>query len=218
MIAKVAYQKVEVPIGGNVSLKGRLKLVDDSKGIVLFAHGRGSNRLSIRNNYVAELLVDHGFSSLLFDLLTPLEAEIPANRVDLNLLTERLLKVTEWVHNYKETQKQPIAYFGSSSYGAASALKAASKLGTVVKALVLRGGRPNLVKDILKDIKSPTLFLVGSNDDAEIIESNKKVLEEMSSVFELDFIGGASHLFEESGKLENVTEHAVVWFDKYLHN
>ncbi|NLP57078.1 dienelactone hydrolase family protein [Lutibacter sp. B1] len=216
MIAKVTYRKIEVPLG-DISLKGRLKLVDDSKGIVLFSHGKGSNRLSVRNNYVAELLVEHGFSSLLFDLLTPLEAEIQQNRVNLELLTKRLLKVTEWVRSYHETKHLPIAYFGSSSYGAASALKAVSKLGDKVKAVVSRGGRPDLVMDVLKDIKTPTLFLVGSNDEEDIVESNKKILSEMNCIHELSIIGGASHLFEESGKMEDVTEHTVNWFDKYLH-
>ena len=120
------YQELEIKLD-NINLKGNLRLADNSKGIVLFSHGSGSSRLSIRNNYVADLILKKGFSSLLFDLLTPEEDTVYENRFDIELLTERLLKVTKWVRNYEETKSLHIGYFGSST-GAASALRAEAKL------------------------------------------------------------------------------------------
>lgn len=185
-----------------------------SKGIILFSHGSGSSRLSIRNNYVANLLFEDGFSSLLFDLLTPEEDTIYENRFNIELLTERLLKVTKWIHKDKDTKHLPIGYFGAST-GAASALSAAAKLGTTIKAIVSRGGRPDLAMDILKDINAPTLLLVGGNDNI-VIELNKKAQSKIKSICELKIIEGATHLFSEHGKLELVAMHTSNWFDRYL--
>jgi pimeloyl-ACP methyl ester carboxylesterase len=208
-----SYKEIEIDID-KISLKGNLRLADNSKGIILFSHGSGSSRLSIRNNYVASLLVEQGFSSLLFDLLTVKEDMIYENRFDIELLTERLVKVTKWAMEYGETKKMPVGYFGAST-GAASALSAAAQIGKSIKAIVSRGGRPDMAMPILKDIKIPTLLIVGGNDDV-VIELNKKAKAAIGGICELEIVDGATHLFSEAGKLEIVAKHTAEWFDKYL--
>ena len=208
-----SYKEIEIDIG-EISLKGNLRLAENSKGIILFSHGSGSSRLSIRNNYVASLLVEQGFSSLLFDLLTAKEDMIYENRFDIELLTERLVKVTKWAMEYGETKKMPIGYFGAST-GAASALSAAAQMGKSIKAIVSRGGRPDMAMPVLKDIKIPTLLIVGGNDDV-VIELNKKAKAAIGGICELDIVECATHLFSEAGKLEIVAKHTAEWFDKYL--
>jgi len=206
-------KEVDIAIG-EVLLKGNLRLADEPKGIILFSHGSGSSRLSIRNNYVASLLFEQGFSSLLFDLLTAKEDLIYENRFDIELLTERLVKVTNWALNYKETKKLPIGYFGAST-GAASALSAAAQMGNIIKAIVSRGGRPDLAMSVLKDIKTPTLLIVGSEDDV-VIALNKKAKAAIEGICELKIVEGATHLFPEAGKLEIVANFTAEWFDQYL--
>lgn len=208
-----SYKEIEIDIG-DIRLKGNLRLAEQPKGIILFSHGSGSSRLSIRNNYVASLLLEQGFSSLLFDLLTAKEDLVYENRFDIDLLTERLVKVTKWLMKYEETKKLPIGYFGAST-GAASALSAAAEMGESIKAVVSRGGRPDLAMPVLKDIKTPTLLLVGGKDDV-VIELNKKAKDEISGICELKIVEGATHLFAEAGKLEIVAKHTADWFDKYL--
>jgi len=208
-----SFKEVDIDIG-EVLLKGNLRLSDQKKGIILFSHGSGSSRLSIRNNYVASLLFEQGFSSLLFDLLTAKEDIIYENRFDIELLTERLVKVTKWMMNYEETKKLPIGYFGAST-GAASALSAAAQMGNTIKAVVSRGGRPDLAMTVLKDIKTPTLLIVGGDDDV-VIELNRKAKAAINGVCELKIIEGATHLFPEAGKLEIVAKLTADWFDKYL--
>lgn len=207
------YKIVDIAVG-EVILKGNLRLAEEPKGIVLFSHGSGSSRLSIRNNYVASLLLEEGFSSLLFDLLTAKEDLIYENRFNIELLAERLVNVTKWMANYKETKKLPIGYFGAST-GAASALSAAAQMGNSIKAIVSRGGRPDLAMAVLKDIKAPTLLIVGGNDDV-VIELNKKAKAAINGICELKIIEGATHLFPEAGKLEIVAKLTSKWFDKYL--
>jgi alpha-beta hydrolase superfamily lysophospholipase len=206
-------KEVDIAIG-EVLLKGNLRLADEPKGIILFSHGSGSSRLSSRNNYVASLLFEQGFSSLLFDLLTAKEDLIYENRFNIELLTERLVKVTNWVLNYKETKKLPIGYFGAST-GAASALSAAAQMGNIIKAIVSRGGRPDLAMPVLKDIKTPTLLIVGSEDDV-VIALNKKAKAAIEGICELKIVEGATHLFPEAGKLEIVANFTAEWFDQYL--
>ncbi|MDO9137982.1 MAG: dienelactone hydrolase family protein [Lutibacter sp.] len=210
---KQTFKEVDVAIG-EVLLKGNLRLAEEPKGIILFSHGSGSSRLSIRNNYVASLLLEEGFSSLLFDLLTAKEDLIYENRFNIELLTERLVKVTNWAMNYKETKKLSIGYFGAST-GAASALKATVQMGNSIKAVVSRGGRPDLAMPVLKDIKAPTLLIVGGNDDV-VIELNKKAKVAIGGICELKIVEGATHLFPEAGKLEIVAKLTAEWFDKYL--
>lgn len=200
---------------GDAQLKGNLRLSDQQKGIVLFSHGSGSSRLSVRNNYVASLLQEQGFSSLLFDLLTIEEDMIYENKFNIELLTERLVKVTKWAMKYEETKKLPIGYFGAST-GAASALSAAVQMGNSIKAIVSRGGRPDLaMPTILKDIKTPTLLLVGGKDTV-VIELNRKAKSAIKGICELKIVEDATHLFPEAGKLEIVAKLTEEWFDKYL--
>lgn len=214
METKVNYKEIEIPIG-NTHLNGILRLKKDSKGIILFSHGSGSSRFSSRNNYVASFLLEKGYSSLLFDLLTAQEDMTYENRFDIALLSERLLKATMWVTNNKETKHLLIGYFGAST-GAASALKAAAALGKNIKAVVSRGGRPDLALSALKKIETPTLLIVGGNDDV-VIELNKKAKKQIPGICELKIIAGASHLFEEPGKLDIVAQETVHWFDVYLN-
>lgn len=208
-----SFKEVDIDIG-EVLLKGNLRLTEKPKGIILFSHGSGSSRLSIRNNYVASLLFEQGFSSLLFDLLTAKEDLIYENRFDIELLTERLVKVTKWAMNYDETKKLPIGYFGAST-GAASALSAAAQMRNTIKAVVSRGGRPDLAMPVLKDIKTPTLLIVGGDDDV-VIELNRKAKAGIKGVCELKIVEGATHLFPEAGKLEIVAKLTADWFDEYL--
>jgi len=214
MKTKVNYEEVEIPIG-TTHLKGILRLQKDSKGMVLFSHGSGSSRFSSRNNFVADFLLTQGFSSLLFDLLTTQEDMVYENRFDIDLLSERLLKATTWLANKKETKRLPIAYFGAST-GAASALKAASLLGNKIKAVVSRGGRPDLVMPVLDKVKVPTLLIVGENDEA-VIELNKTAKKRIPAICELKIIEGATHLFEEPGTLEAVAQLSANWFNLYLN-
>ena len=208
-----SFKEVDIDIG-EVFLKGNLRLAEKSKGLILFSHGSGSSRLSIRNNYVASLLFEQGFSSLLFDLLTAKEDLIYENRFDIELLTERLVKVTKWAMNYNETKKMPIGYFGAST-GAASALSAAAQMVNTIKAVVSRGGRPDLAMPVLKDIKTPTLLIVGGDDDV-VIELNRKAKEAIKGICELKIVEGATHLFPEAGKLEIVAKLTTDWFNVYL--
>jgi len=207
------YKEIDLNLD-SVKLKGNLRLADNSEAIIIFSHGSGSGRLSIRNNYVASLLLDMGFSSLLFDLLTPREDLIYENRFNIKLLSDRLVKVTKWVSTNKETKHLSIGYFGSSM-GAASAITAASNSDKYIKAIVSRGGRPDLAIDILNKVRIPTLLLVGKKDKA-VIELNKLAKANINSICELKIIEGASHLFEEYGKLEIVAKLSGDWFNKYI--
>lgn len=209
----IIYKEIVIPVD-NINLKGNLRLGTKSKGMIIFSHGSGSSRMSTRNNFVAELLYENGFSSLLFDLLTEKEDLIYENRFNIELLTDRLLKVTKWISKNKETKHLPVGYFGAST-GAASALYAAALSDRSIKAVVSRGGRPDLAMPILKKVKAPTLLLVGG-DDGVVIELNKKAQEEIIGICELKIIEGASHLFSEPGKLEIVAKLTGEWFDKYL--
>jgi pimeloyl-ACP methyl ester carboxylesterase len=207
------YKEIVIPVD-SIHLKGNLRIAKDSKGIILFSHGSGSSRMSSRNNFVADLLLKGGFSSLLFDLLTEQEDRIYEKRFDIELLTERLVKVTNWIRTDKDLKKLPIGYFGAST-GAASALCAAAQLGNTIKAIVSRGGRPDLAMHDLKHINIPTLLLVGS-DDVAVIELNKRAKSEIKGICVLQLIDGATHLFVEPGKLEEVAKNTNAWFNKYL--
>lgn len=208
-----SYKEVSIKINGE-SLKGKLRLSNLNKGIILFSHGSGSSRLSIRNNYVASILQEQGFSSLLFDLLTFDEGKIYENRFNIELLTKRLIIATKWVQNFFETNHLPIAFFGSST-GVASALDAAILLGDTIKAVVSRGGRTDLSLNDLSKLKSPTLLIVGGNDEP-VIFINKISKAKINCSKELAIIEGASHLFIEKGKLEAVANLAAKWFETFL--
>lgn len=207
------YKEIDIPVP-NVHLKGRFRIAEHQKGLIIFSHGSGSSRLSSRNNYVAELLQKKGFSSLLFDLLTEAEDLIYENRFNIDLLTQRLIYVTKWVGKYKDTLDLPLGYFGAST-GAASALYAAAELGNKIKAIVSRGGRPDLAMPVLNKIKAPTLLIVGGNDDV-VIELNKKAYAQLSDIKKIEIVEDATHLFSEPGKLEEVAMLSSNWFNDYL--
>lgn len=207
------YKDVNIPVK-NKTLKGRLRIAENQKGLVIFSHGSGSSRKSSRNNYVAGLLLKEGFSSLLFDLLTEAEDTIYENRFNIDLLAERLVAATQWISKQKNIQNVPIGFFGAST-GAASALKATPFLGTSIKAIVSRGGRPDLAAPILDKIKSPTLLIVGGNDGI-VIDLNRKAYAKLSGIKQMEIIEGATHLFSEPGKLEAVAKLTSNWFTKYL--
>jgi putative phosphoribosyl transferase len=217
-------QFIRIPIG-SVSLSGDLTVVDGSPGIVLFAHGSGSGRHSRRNRYVAKVLQDSGLGTLLFDLLTEEEEVIDERtrhlRFDIELLTNRLVAVTDWlVQNHAASNNLNIAYFGASTGGAA-ALSAAAKRVDVIKAVVSRGGRPDLADPYLSQVKAPTLLIVGGYD-TPVIQMNQDAFDKLKQLSaekgekELIVIPEATHLFEEPGKLELVAQLASKWFTRFL--
>lgn len=196
------------------TLKGDLMIPKNAIGIVVFSHGSGSSKFSPRNKLVAELIQRHGIGTLLFDLLTEEEDQNYENRFNIDLLTSRLIETTEWLMKNKESKGFPIAYFGAST-GAASALRAAAYFGKNIKAVVSRGGRPDLALNVLHLVTAPTLLIVGQLDTA-VIRMNKEAFDQLNSVKEMKIISGASHLFEEPGKLMEVADLAILWYKKYL--
>lgn len=212
MTSKIA-QDVEIRIDGLV-LPGILGLPPGARGLVVFAHGSGSSRLSPRNTFVARVLQQAGLGTLLFDLLTEAEDRVYERRFDIDLITERLVKTTQWVTAQPETRDLALGYFGAST-GAAAALKAAARLGAPIKAVVSRGGRPDLVLDVLPEVSAPVLLIVGQAD-AVVIDLNRKAYERLSATKKLELIPGASHLFEEPGTLEKAADLAAAWFQRYL--
>ena len=207
-------QLVHIP-DGPARIEGMLEVPDSAKGIVLFAHGSGSSRLSPRNNYVAGVLREASVGTLLMDLLTVEEDSDYKTRFDIPLLTRRLTVATEWLGKQAEVKNLPIGYFGAST-GAAAALQAAAKMGKAVAAVVSRGGRPDLAGGAaLRQVVSPTLLLVGGFDDV-VIELNQAAYEVMSCEKELSIVPGATHLFEEPGTLEEVARQATSFFARYM--
>lgn len=198
----------------SVSLKGDLIVPKNTIGIVVFSHGSGSSRFSTRNKMVAELMHKQNIGTLLFDLLTEEEDQIYENRFNIDLLASRLIETTEWLSEDKETKSLPIGYFGAST-GAASALKAAAYFGDFIKAVVSRGGRPDLVLTDLPLITAPTLLIVGSLD-IPVIRMNTMAYDKFESIKEMKIVTGATHLFEEPGKLIVVADLAISWFKKYF--
>jgi putative phosphoribosyl transferase len=205
--------EVEIPAGGR-RLVGNLIVPPRAKGFVVFAHGSGSSRLSPRNWLVAETLQRAGIGTLLFDLLTAEEDEIYENRFDIPLLARRLVAATAWLKDRPETAGLGVGYFGAST-GAAAALIAAAESGRTIKAVVSRGGRPDLAIPVLGRVTAPTLLIVGGRDEA-VIDLNRKALERLICVKELAIISGATHLFEEPGTLEEAARLAADWFGRHL--
>ena len=219
MVVKKAHLQTEIKIPmGSKELTGELTLPADAKGIVLFAHGSGSSRMSPRNQLVARFLQDTQTATLLLDLLTPEEGNVDIHtrewRFNIPLLTERLLSATDWISNFSETHHLTIGYFGAST-GAAAALCAAAEMGPPIRALVSRGGRPDLAGQALSRVSCPTLLIVGGNDHG-VIELNQHALDLLQCPKKLEVIPGATHLFEESGTLEEVGRMASLWFSEYL--
>jgi putative phosphoribosyl transferase len=208
-------QKNEVMIpAGEVTLLGNLYLPLKTKGMVLFAHGSGSGRFSPRNQFVAEALAAEGIASLLSDLLNEWEAEDRQKVFDIDLLSERLLHGLIWVINEKKLKNVPVGLFGAST-GAAAALSAAAQRPREVKAVVSRGGRPDLVPDSLSLVKAPTLLIVGGHD-RQVIELNRTALSRLHCTKELVIVPDAGHLFEEPGTLEKVAALAIEWFGRHF--
>ncbi|MDW5549514.1 dienelactone hydrolase family protein [Methanosarcina sp.] len=210
--------EVKIPIN-SIMLEGNLTIPEGAKGIVVFAHGSGSSRFSYRNRYVAQELQKEGLGTLLFDLLTAEEERIDMItahlRFDIDLLANRLVSVTNWLFSDPETKNLNIGYFGAST-GAAAALIAAKEHANVIKAVVSRGGRPDLAEKALPNVKAPTLLIVGG-EDYQVIEMNEWALDRLKvEQKELKIVPGATHLFEEPGTLEQVANLAGEWFKKYL--
>jgi len=204
---------VYIPVD-DVELEGMLEVPPDATGLVVFAHGSGSSRKSPRNNFVAEVIRDRGLGTLLFDLLTEEEDQVRENRFDVPLLTERLVAVTEWLRDRDDTVDLNVGYFGSST-GAASALRAAARLGDDVDAVVSRGGRVDMASEVLADVQAPSLFVVGG-DDTQVLELNREAHEQLTCEKDLHVVEGAGHLFEGEGQLEEVAEVAADWFAETL--
>jgi putative phosphoribosyl transferase len=205
---------VSIPVD-DLHIEGQLVLPAKPQGLVLFAHGSGSSRHSPRNNFVARELHAQHLGTLLLDLLTVGEELDYQTRFDIPLLTHRLLAATRWVLLSPATNHLPLAYFGAST-GAAAALQAAAAMGTEIRAVVSRGGRPDLAgQRHLSQVQAPTLLLVGG-DDTEVLELNRSACERLRCDKELSVIPGATHLFEEPGALEEVARQAAVWFRRYL--
>lgn len=208
-------RKTDMPITlQDFTLHGDLIVPSEAKGIVLFSHGNGSSRKSPRNRWVAEVLHQQGFGTLLFDLLTVHEDEVEDLRFDIPLLSERLTAVTRWIHARSALIELPLGLFGAST-GAASALYTAAALPQVVKAVVSRGGRPDLAMEALPDVEAPTLLIVGG-EDGPVIDMNRTALAELRCIKQLEIVEGATHLFEEPGKLEEVARLAANWYARHL--
>ena len=196
-------------------LPGSLVIPPAPRGIVVFAHGSGSSRLSPRNGFVAETLQRQGIATLLFDLLTPQEDRDPQARFDIALLTERLLAASDWLYRQEPAGRLPLGYFGAST-GAAAALEAAATQGPKVSAVVSRGGRPDLAgAGLLEAVTAPTLLIVGGHDDV-VIGLNEKAMARLRCEKQLVIVPGATHLFDEPGTLAQAANHAADWFVRWF--
>lgn len=206
-------KKMKIP-ADSVKLDGILTTQKDAQGLIIFAHGSGSSRLSPRNTLVASVLQKAGMGTLLFDLLTAEEDKVYENRFDIPLLTRRLKAATQWVKGRADTANLNIGYFGAST-GTAVALVAAADFGKEIKAVVSRGGRPDLAENALGKVISPTFLIVGGEDHV-VIGLNRKAYDLIKAEKQMEIIPGATHLFEEPGTLEEVARLAAEWFKKYL--
>jgi putative phosphoribosyl transferase len=218
MAKSIAGEKVVKIPAGSATINGNLIITQKAKGIVLFAHGSGSGRFSPRNTKVAREINAAGIATLLIDLLTEEEEAIDIYsgefRFNIELLAKRLVFATEWLKKNPKTKNLTVGYFGAST-GAAAALIAAAKLPDWTKAVVSRGGRPDLAGKHLSKVKAPTLLIVGG-DDVQVLELNKQAMAQMTAEKKLTVVPGATHLFEEPGKLEEVGKLAINWFSRFL--
>jgi putative phosphoribosyl transferase len=208
-----------VPEGRNVlippvGLAGTLRIPEKAAAVVVFAHGSGSSRFSVRNRAVAEGLNAQGLGTLLFDLLTSEEETDRTHVFDIALLAERLIDAVIWLERALPANRYRLGLFGAST-GAAAALVAAARIGDRIGAIVSRGGRPDLAGDALDQVKTPTLLIVGGADYG-VIELNEEALMRLKSLKALEIVPGASHLFPEPGALDAVINHAARWFSCYL--
>jgi len=203
-----------VVLADKVRLQGMLGVPAKPSGVVLFAHGSGSGRFSPRNTFVARVLQQGGLATLLIDLLEEWEAEDRRKVFDIDLLADRLLAATRWLAQDPRTRGLRLGYFGAST-GAGAALQAAARSPEAAAAVVSRGGRPDLAAPYLPNVTAPTLLIVGGYD-VPVIEMNEEALALLTCPKELIIVPKASHLFEEPGTLEQVAEHALRWFVRYL--
>jgi dienelactone hydrolase len=210
-------ESVLIP-AGTVKLRGDLAVPDKATGLVVFAHGSGSSRLSPRNRAVARSLNESGLATLLIDLLDTQEEEMdhPTRRLrlDVQLLAERMVQIIDWLVLNEETKGMKIGLFGAST-GAAAAIVAAGRRDKFVSAVVSRGGRPDLAADSLKELQAPTLLIVGGAD-VDVLELNTKAQAQIQCANKLAVVAGATHLFPEKEALEEVTTLARDWFAKHL--
>ena len=193
-----------------IGVQANLTIPQDPRGIVVFAHGSGSSRLSPRNLHVAAALQAAEIGTLLFDLLTPAEADDRGNVFDIDLLAGRLAAATRWLKACLPGKSPPVAYFGAST-GAAAALVAAARAGAEITSVVSRGGRPDLADRSLASVRAPTLLIVGE-DDPDVLSLNREAMEKMTCEKKLVVVPGATHLFEEPGTLDVVIDLASRWF------
>src|SRR5688572_7432696 len=213
----IAGDSIVIPVvGGHIAAD--LRVPERATGLVIFAHGSGSSRFSSRNRAVAEFLETHRFGTLLLDLLTREEEDVDIrtreHRFDIDLLGRRVVLATDWARGRPDLRQFPIGYFGAST-GAAAALIGAAARPTVARAVVSRGGRPDLAGDALPKVQAPTLLIVGG-DDEPVIEMNRDSMKQMTAPVELEIVPGATHLFEEPGTLEQVMDLASDWFQRHL--
>ena len=204
---------LDIPLS-SVTLKGDLVIPENATGIVVFSHGSGSSRFSSRNRMVAELVQKQNIATFLFDLLTEEEDRVYENRFNIDLLANRLIETTQWLMENEDTKSLAIGYFGAST-GAASALRAAAHFKEAIKAVVSRGGRPDLTITELPQVTAPTLLIVGALD-VPVITMNKMAYDQLESIKDMKIVEGATHLFEEPGKLLEVADLAIDWYKKYL--
>jgi putative phosphoribosyl transferase len=206
--------KEVVIIAGKAKLRAVFGLPSQVRGVVAFAHGSGSGRLSPRNNFVAGVLQDAGIATLLADLLEEDEALDRRKVFDIDLLADRLIANARWLQGRPETRGMPLGYFGAST-GAAAALQAAAREPEGIAAVVSRGGRPDLAMEYLSLVRSPTLLIVGG-EDRPVIPLNQSAYGQLNCPKEMVIVPGASHLFEESGALEQVAKLACDWFLRFF--
>lgn len=215
--SELPKQQVQVTVD-DVRLDGYLSVPSGAHGVVAFAHGSGSSRHSSRNQFVASVLYEAGLATLLFDLLTSEEEDVDMrtreHRFDIPMLARRVSGAVDWLREHADTQGLNIGLFGAST-GAAAALIAAAENTEVVRAVVSRGGRPDLAEDALPRVQAPTLLIVGGQDQA-VIGMNQTAMNEMNNEVEMKIVPGATHLFQEPGALEQVADLAAGWFKQHL--
>jgi putative phosphoribosyl transferase len=217
MADTVEREAVRIDLG-RVSVEGDLDVPARAAGLVIFAHGSGSSRFSRRNRSVAATLQQSGFATLLLDLLTRQEEaedeRSGRHRFDIPLLGARVVGATDWAQSRPDVAHLPLAFFGAST-GAAAALIAAAMRPAVTRAVISRGGRPDLAEEALTHVAAPTLLVVGG-DDEPVVEMNRAAMRRMRAPVTLEIIPGATHLFEEPGTLEEVARLAAAWCSRYL--
>jgi dienelactone hydrolase len=208
---------VRIPVE-RVALTGDLQTPEGAIGMAAFAHGSGSGRFSPRNQHVASILQGRRIGTLLMDLLTEEEERVDLStahlRFDIGLLADRLTSAVDWLFDTSTTSGLPIGLFGAST-GAAAALVAAARRGDLVRAVVSRGGRPDLASETLPKVRAPSLLIVGGRDP-QVLELNRAAMERMTTHVQLEVVPEATHLFEEPGALDEVARLAAAWFTKYL--